>query len=112
MKGKVKLILVNDGYERNLYLRLKLENQLFYWYKKRVVSNYDVDIDCIKSTEWFYQDVITYVSDINNIKKDGEELMREVLNHKAEDLRNESKEKEAIELLKRLKEPIEIEIKE
>jgi regulator of sigma D len=117
MKGKVKLKLTdtNDGYNRYLNIWLKIENEWFFNYCDTVIDDAIRDDSNKrirdKSKEEFYTDVVDFISDINNITKAGENLMKEIIKKKANKLKAESKENEALELLKKLNKPIEIEVK-
>lgn len=104
MKGKVKLNLHKDSCSTFLEIRLKMEDEWCYYHSKIVVSHRK------KSMEEFYNEIIEFISDINNIKKAGEILMFEVIEEKIKKVKNKSKEEQAKQLLKKLKEPIEIEV--
>jgi hypothetical protein len=113
MKAKIKLELIDykrDSSPRFLQMQLKLQGELFYNYDDIVVSKYNNN-GLQKSRKEFYNDVIIYLSDINNIKKDGEYLLRKTLNGKINSKNSQNKQKEIQKLLKKLKQPIEIEIK-
>jgi len=105
LKGKIKLYLHENSFSTWLEICLKMEDEWFYWHSDIVVSHWD------KTDEEFYDEVIKYLSDINNIKMSGEELMREVIENKMKKAKNNNKEKVVKDMLKKLKEPIEIEVK-
>ena len=119
MKGKIKLELIDTPYCLALALNLKIKGELFYWHTDYVIDSDDIlqqfegeiEKKFILRDE-FYIEVIKYISDINNIKRDGEKLMKEVLEDKVKELVTQSKEEQAKKLLKELKKPITIEIKD
>jgi len=105
LKGKIKLYLHENSFSTWLELYLKMEDEWFYRHSNIVVSHWD------KTSEEFYDAVINYLSDINKIKMSGEKLMREVIEDKMKKAKNNNKDKIVKEMLKKLKEPIEIEVK-
>jgi len=105
LKGKIKLKLHDRDYTEWLEIYLKMEDEWFYWHSDTIVSHWD------KTDEEFYDEVIKYLSDINNIKMSGEKLMREVIEDKMKKAKINNKDEIVKEMLKKLKEPIEIEVK-
>lgn len=106
IKAKVKLHLMEDSFTKYLEMKLKLQGELFYWHSRIVVD------DNHNPGDLFYEEVIKYISNIENIKKDGEYYLRKIIEDKAKDLVLKSKEKQAKKLLEKLNKPIEIEVKE
>ena len=105
LKGKIKLKLHDRDYIKWLEIYLKMEDEWFYWHSDTIVSHWN------KTEEEFYDAVIKYLSDVNNIKMSGEELMREAIENKMKNAKNNNKDKIVKDMLKKLKEPIEIEVK-
>jgi len=105
MKGKIKLYLHENSFSTWLEIHLKMEDEWFYRHSDIVINHRD------KTSEEFYDAVIKYLSDINNVKVSGEKLMREVIEDKMKKAKNNNKEKVVKDMLKKLKEPIEIEVK-
>jgi len=105
MKGKIKLYLHETSFDTWLELYLKMEDEWFYRHSDIVIDHYN------KTSEEFYNEAINYLSDINKIKMSGEKLMRKVIKDKMEKAKNNNKDKIVKKMLKKLKEPIEIEVK-
>lgn len=113
MKAKIKLYLVDDDYSRALRMEMKLEGEWFYWHDTTVVSNYlwTKTGHRAKTKDEFYSDVIAFLQNEENIKKEGEELVRKIFKDSLEEAQKDSKEKEIKKLLAKYKKPIEIEVK-
>ena len=116
MKAKVKIRLKDDSYQRNLYIKLKLEPEKFYWHEEIIVRNNIYD----EHGHWqrektdleFYTEVYEFISDKYLIKKVGEKIVKDIIANNKESFESNSQEKKVKSLLKKMKKPVEIEIVE
>lgn len=107
MKGKIKVKLEESGLGTYLTMYLKLEDECFYNTEKIILRN-----DIYKTNNNFYKDATKLLSDKNKLTEMGTEMIKEKLEKRAESASLMNDEKKVIELLKELKQPIEIEVKE
>jgi hypothetical protein len=85
---------------------LKLEDEHFYWHRCIIVDNVRCSNDCFVSKS------CDFLSNKNKIIYRGEQELKNILKENFEYAAIHSKEKEIKKLLKQLKQPIEIEVKE
>jgi hypothetical protein len=101
MKAKLKLYMYTEA----LCMQIKLENEKFYGYERNIISRWN------KSEDMFYDEVLNFISDKNNIIKVGEDKVKGILEEKIKNAEFKNKEKEVRKLLKQLNEnPIEVEV--
>lgn len=105
MKAKIKLDISGSSYYKYLRMKLKIENEWFYWHTSPIIDDANI------SDEEFYTKVINFLSNKNEIIQYGEEFMKEIIKTKSNKLIADGKESEAYKLLKQLNKPIEIEVK-
>ena len=113
MKAKIKVKLEEIssmfGAFKELYLYIKYENEFFYTRRSFISNTKNGKLRV--TDEEFYNEVLYIISDINNIKKVGEDMVRRKIQQDIDNKKLQGKEKEVKELLKKLKQPIEIEVK-
>jgi len=105
LKGKIKVFYKKEkgSLLNGIAIKLKLEDEWFYWHERILVFDDWDDFEAI---------AIMQLSNIENIKNSGEYFMKEILKSKIEQAKYQSDEKTINKLLKELSKPIQIEIKE